>query len=186
MTGLSGRFAYANPKAIYWGAGSLPEHLEQALRSLGARRAFVVSTRSLGGHPELGGRLASLLGTRCVGLFAGISQHAPAASVASAAAAARASNPDVLLSLGGGSPDDAAKAVTFALATGLELSDPRAADKARAFDPAPSDLLPHLAIPTTLSAAELSGLAGFTTEEGREKVGLRGDALIPSAVFFDA
>src|SRR5205823_1413470 len=44
----------------------------------------------------------------------------------------------------------------------------------------------HVAIPTTLSAAELSGLAGFTTEHEREKVGLRGAALIPSSVFFDA
>jgi len=36
------------------------------------------------------------------------------------------------------------------------------------------------------SAAELSGLAGFTTEDAHEKVGLRGEALIPRAVFFDA
>jgi alcohol dehydrogenase class IV len=47
-------------------------------------------------------------------------------------------------------------------------------------------MLPHLAIPTTLSAAELSGLAGFTTEAEHEKVGLRGEALIPTAVVFDA
>ena len=39
---------------------------------------------------------------------------------------------------------------------------------------------------TTLSAAELSGLAGVTTETEHEKVGLRGQALIPTAVFFDA
>ncbi len=52
--------------------------------------------------------------------------------------------------------------------------------------PNPATLLPHVAIPTTLSAAELSGLAGFTTETEREKVGLRGEALIPTAVVFDA
>src|SRR5205814_4598941 len=40
--------------------------------------------------------------------------------------------------------------------------------------------------PTTLSAAELSGLAGFTTATEHEKVGLRGEALIPRVVFFDA
>jgi len=32
----------------------------------------------------------------------------------------------------------------------------------------------------------LSGLAGFTTEAEQEKVGLRGEALIPTAVFYDA
>jgi alcohol dehydrogenase len=98
--------------------------------------------------------------------------------------AAHASKPDVLISFGGGSPIDATKSVAFALGTGLDLSDPKAAEKARVFQP--RELLPHLAIPTTLSAAELSGLAGFTTEVEHEKVGLRGEALIPTTVFFDA
>src|SRR5205823_13617866 len=43
-----------------------------------------------------------------------------------------------------------------------------------------------LAIPTTPSAAELSGLAGFTTDDEHEKVGLRGESLIPRAVILDA
>jgi alcohol dehydrogenase len=91
-----------------------------------------------------------------------------------------------LISFGGGSPIDAAKAVAFALATGLDLSDPRAAEQARHFTPGRDDLLPHVSIPTTLSAAELSGLAGFTTEDEHEKVGLRSAALIPRAVIYDA
>src|SRR5207249_820582 len=73
-----------------------------------------------------------------------------------------------------------------ALATGVDLQDPRAAETARGFTPDANDLLAHLAIPTTLSAAELSGLAGFTTEDEHEKVGLRSAALIPRAVLFDA
>jgi alcohol dehydrogenase class IV len=127
-----------------------------------------------------------MLGMRLVGEFAGISQHAPAAAVAAAVEAAKGARPDILISFGGGSPIDAAKSVAFALATDLDLRDPRAADKARDLHPNPDDVLPHLAIPTTLSAAELSGLAGFTTETEHEKVGLRGEALIPTAVLFDA
>lgn len=177
----SGNFTYANPRTIHWGAGCLEAQLD---RELGRRRAFVITTRSVAANPALLGRLATLLGERCVGQFAAIGQHAPAASVAAAVEAARDAQPEVLISFGGGSPIDAAKSVAFALATGLDLRDPRAAEKARAFHPA--NLVPHLAIPTTLSAAELSGLAGFTTEEEHEKVGLRGEALIPLAVFFDA
>ncbi len=156
--------------------------LKQARRS----RAFVISTRSVAGHAALGGRLREILGPRLVGEFATVSQHAPAKAVASAADAARDAQPDVLISFGGGSPIDAAKAVAFALATGLDLRDARAADNARALRPEPDRLLPHVAIPTTLSAAELSGLAGFTTQTEREKVGLRDEALIPTAVVFDA
>ena len=177
----SGTFTYANPGSIHWGAGCLEAELD---RELGRRRAFIITTRSVAANPALLGRLATLLGERCVGQFAAISQHAPAAAVAAAAEAARSAMPEALISFGGGSPIDAAKSVAFALATGLDLKDPRAAEKARAFHPA--DLVAHLAIPTTLSAAELSGLAGFTTEADHEKVGLRGEALIPRAVFFDA
>jgi alcohol dehydrogenase len=177
---------YANPGRIHWGAGTLAERLEQELRERGARRVFVITTRSVATNPALGGKLEKLLGERCVGQFADISQHAPAAAVAAATTAATAARPDALISFGGGSPIDAAKSVAFALATGLDLTHPQAAERARAFSPAADDLLPQLAIPTTLSVAELSGLAGFTTEVGHEKVGLRGQALIPRVVFFDA
>ena len=183
---VSGTFTYANPRTIVWGPGCLAERLDGELQRLGVARAFVVTTRSLAGNPALLGALTALLGPRCVGSFSGIGQHAPAASVAAAVGQARAARPDVLISFGGGSPIDATKAVAFALETGLDLTDPQAAGRARAFNPAPEALLPHVAIPTTLSAAELSGLAGFTTEDEHEKVGLRSAALIPTSVFFDA
>lgn len=182
----AGVFRYANPGTVYWGAGTLAERLGHELERRRATRVFVISTRSVQANAQLGGRLQELLGERRVGTFGAIGQHAPAASVAAAVQAARQAQPEVLVSFGGGSPIDATKAVAFALATGLDLNDPEAASKARRFAPEPHTVLPHLAIPTTLSAAELSGLAGFTTEDEKEKVGLRGEALLPSAVFFDA
>jgi len=182
----SGTFTYANPRTIVWGPGCLAECFLGELERLGTVRAFIVTTRSVAAHPALLGALVERLGARCVGHFGAIGQHAPAASVAAAVSAARAARPDVLISFGGGSPIDATKAVAFALETGLDLSDPQAAARARAFDPSAEALLHHVAIPTTLSAAELSGLAGFTTEDEHEKVGLRSPALIPTSVFFDA
>src|SRR5260370_175222 len=82
-----------------------------------------------------------------------ISHPPPAASVAAAPEAAADAKPDLLISFGGGSPIDAAKAVAFALATGLDLTDPHAAERARQFTPGANDLLPQVSIPTTLSAA---------------------------------
>jgi len=184
--GDAGSFAYANPPRIHWGAGCLAERLEQELTERKAQRVFIVSTRSVATHPELGNRLVGLLGRRCVGHFAAIGQHAPAAAVADATRAAAAANPDLLVSFGGGSPIDATKAVAFSLATGLDLTQPTAAQEARRYKLAADSVVAHVAIPTTLSVAELSGLAGFTTEAEHEKVGLRGEALIPRAVIFDA
>jgi alcohol dehydrogenase class IV len=85
---------------------------------------------------------------------------------------AEAARPDTLLSFGGGSPIDAAKAVAFVLATGLDITAPDASARARALASG-ERALPHLAIPTTLSVAELSSSAGCSTEGNREEVGLR-------------
>jgi maleylacetate reductase len=180
----AGTFKYANPGRIHWGAGCLPDRLADELEVLGAQRVFVISTQSVAGNAELGGRLSELLGQRQVGRFDAIGQHAPAASVVAAVEAARQARPDLIVSFGGGSPIDAAKSVAFALATGLDMADPRAAENARGLRPA--SLLPHLAIPTTLSVAELSANAGFSTEGEREKVGLRAEGLVPASVIYDA
>ena len=185
-SGEAGSFVYANPPTIHWGADCLAQRIEQELAERTAQRVFLVSTRSVASHPQLGRRLVDLLGQRCVGQFAAIGQHAPASAVAEATSAAASARPDLLMSFGGGSPIDATKAVAFALATGLDLSRPNAAQEARRYRPSPDSVLPHVAIPTTLSVAELSGLAGFTTEDEHEKVGLRGEALIPRAVIYDA
>ena len=185
-SGESGSFTYANPARIHWGAGCLAERLEQELDGHQAARVFVISTRSVVAHPALGSKLLGLLGSRHVGQVATIGQHAPAEAVAAAARAARHAAPDLILSFGGGSPIDAAKAVAFALAPGLDMAEPSAAEQARHFRPRTADVLPHVAIPTTLSAAELSGLAGFSTPDEHEKVGLRAEGLIPRAVIFDA
>ncbi len=182
----AGAFRYANPVSIHWGAGCLESVLDAELERLVSRRVFVVTTRSVDAHPDLAPRLRQRLGHRLVGWYAGIGQHAPVQAIAEAVQAARASQPHALVSFGGGSPVDAAKAVAFALATGLDLREPRAAANARRLSLTGKAVLPHLSIPTTLSVAELSGLAGFTTADTREKVGLRDPGLIPAAVFYDA
>jgi len=74
----------------------------------------------------------------------------------------------VLIGLGGGSPIDAAKAVSFFAQQ----------DTGGAF-------IPQIAIPTTLSAAEFTMGAGYTSEEGR-KTGVKDPQLAPKAIILDA
>ncbi|HYL08127.1 MAG TPA: iron-containing alcohol dehydrogenase [Candidatus Udaeobacter sp.] len=91
-----------------------------------------------------------------------IGQHAPAAAVDAAEKAARDANANGVVSFGGGSPIDAAKIVALRLGG-----------------------LPHVAVPTTLSVAELAAGAGFTNESG-DKAGMRDPRLMPEAVIYDA
>ncbi len=184
--GERGSFRYTNPAVIHYGPGCVAERLDAELERLGAQRVFLVTTRSVAAQPALAGWLAERLGERLVGRYAEISAHAPAREVAAAAEAARRAEPDVLVSLGGGSPIDAAKTVAFVLATGLDVTRPEAHVEARRLSLTGRTVLPHLALPTTLSAAEFSGAAGYSAADTREKVGPSAPALLPAAVFLDA
>jgi len=90
-----------------------------------------------------------------------VGQHAPIAEVDAAVARAREAGVDGVVSFGGGSPIDAAKIVA------LQMGG-----------------LPHVAIPTTLSVAELAAGAGFTDPTGT-KGGMRDVRLLPAAVIYD-
>jgi maleylacetate reductase len=172
-------FRYSNPAVIHWGAGCIREGLLEALGS--AKRVLLVTTKSAVEDPQLSPFIESLLGERLAGR-AVIGQHAPAASVMEAVSQAR--DADLLLSLGGGSPIDAAKAVAFSIATGLDLSLPDAPRLSRSMKL--GKVLPHIALPTTLSVAELGQSAGYSAEGTREKVGVNAPQLLPAAVFYDA
>jgi alcohol dehydrogenase class IV len=178
---MIGTFRYENPDTIHFGEGCTREALVGELDRIGAQRAFLVTTRSAG--KSAGRAVEEILGKRIAGRFDRITQHSPAALVMEAASAARDARADAFVSVGGGSPIDAAKAAAFALVTGLDLRDPSSVAKARGL--AAKGALPHLAVPTTLSVAELSGSAGFSAESTGEKVGVAGRELRPAAVFYD-
>ena len=177
-------FQYSNPETIHWGPGILREKLDAELKRVGARRVFVIATKSAVRDPALAPAVQALLGERFAGRFADIGQHAPARSVMAAVLAAREARADALLSVGGGSPIDAAKTVAFSLASGLDVTLPDAPARSRSVKL--ERTVPHLAVPTTLSVAELAGSAGFTAEGTKEKVGVAAPQLRPAAVFYDA
>jgi alcohol dehydrogenase class IV len=147
-------FHYANPPVIHWGRGSIGV-LGTELKRLGAQRILLVTTRSLAGaRPPVDA-------AECVV----ISQHAPMTEVEAGIERATQAGVDGVVSHGGGSPIDAAKMMAVRLG---------AAERA----------LPHVAVPTTLSVAELASGAGYTDAQGN-KAGMRDPRLLPSAVIYD-
>ena len=68
--GERGSFRYTNPAIVHYGPGCVAERLDGELERLGARRVFLVTTRSVGAHPGLGGWLTKRLGERLVGCCA--------------------------------------------------------------------------------------------------------------------
>ena len=183
---MGGTFQYLNPATIHWGEGCLADRLGADLKRASSTRVFLVVTGSVARNAELMGLLERAAKGQIVGRFSAIGQHAPVRAIAAAASAAREAGADALLSAGGGSPIDAAKAVAWSLASGIDLAAPGALAQARAVRLAGKRVLPHFAVPTTLSVAELSGQAGFSADGTHEKVGVSAPELVPAAVYYDA
>ncbi len=164
---LSGEYFFLPQEHIIFGAGSLA-HLADEVRRVGGQRAILITGNSLATQSDVVTRVEQALGSLHVGTFSSIRQHSPKGDVAQAAEQARTLKADVLVSVGGGSPIDATKAVAQAL---LQESE---------------HLLPHIAIPTTLSAAEFSHLVGVTDEDAKMKRGFADAKLTPRSVILDA
>jgi alcohol dehydrogenase class IV len=87
---------------------------------------------------------------------------------------------DSLLSLGGGSPIDTAKAIGMLAANGGRVRDYRVPNEIPLSGP------PHLAIPTTAgTGSEVTRFTVITDAERGEKLLLAGDTLLPSAAVVD-
>ena len=170
MTALMpGDFNYSNPRAIHWGAGALAQ-LAPELKRLQSVRVALVTTRSLVAEDKLIARVRAAMGDAEAPATAVISQHAPMTEVDAAVETATEAGVDGLVSFGGGSAIDAAKMVAVKLADRRGLAYRG---------------LPHVAIPTTLSVAELAGGAGYTNEAG-DKAGMRDVRLLLDTVIYDA
>jgi maleylacetate reductase len=161
----------------------------EEVRRDGARKVFVISTRSLrhsqGGILE---RVERALGAAHAGTWTRIAAHTPVTDVVAAAASARAAHADVLVAIGGGSVVDATKAVQLALASRLEDVDAFTACINRT-DQSDDGVLNHglrsIAVPTTLSAAEFTSIVGITDPRTNTKSLIRHRRLVPRSVVLD-
>jgi len=107
-------------------------------------------------------------GRKLAGVFSGVKQHAPSASISAAVTAVSEARADCVISLGGGSPIDSTKIVVKQLSHDFQETP-----------------IPHFSIPTTLSAAEFSHVAGMTDEKLNRKTGFRDKRMVPQVIFLD-
>jgi maleylacetate reductase len=168
-----GIYRYPEMDAIVFGR-PWTEVLAEVVARLGARRIFVLASATLAARAGLDDILATRLGASLAALHVGIRAHTPRDDAVAAAAAARAANADLIVTIGGSSVTDAGKMLQLCLAANIRV--------AAALDPwraARRPLLPALAvrmvsIPTTLSGAEFTALAGCTDLAARTAFAVAG------------
>ena len=177
---------------VIWGKPAAQAVLEEAdLRA--AKRLFIVTGRTLNRQTDLVTKIRQALGARCVGTFDECREHTPRDSVIAAANAARAANPDLIVSIGGGTVIDTVKVMLIALAHELtqpeQLSDfhlrinPDGSRHAPVIKPLPYR---QIAVSTTLSAAEFSNFGGSVDPVRKVKDGYMGREIGPASVILDA
>ncbi len=151
------------------------ERAGEVVKDAGGRRAMLVTTQGRR-ESEGGQRLARALGRVLVSVFDGVRPHVPAAAVQAAIAQAQSDGVDAVVSFGGGSSADLAKAVCFFLEQQGGVPGASYVDR---------PLLAHVAVPTTYSGAELTPFFGMTDPGTHRKSGAGGPTIAPLAAIYD-
>jgi len=169
-------FAPTILRQIESGPGSISK-LGGLLEKFDIKTTLIVTGQSLATKTNVIERIQQEIeksGCKVAGVHSKIGQHAPIATVRQGLDllkqhAAATTSPDEcgLVAVGGGSPIDSAKAMI------------------KFFQEDTGNLLKMISIPTTLSAAEMTILAGYTDETGK-KTGFKGRDFTSTAVIYDA
>lgn len=166
---LSGLWKPTHLQRLYYGAESVKKHLIECLPRE-TSKAFIVTGTSLANKTNLIKQVEELLGSRHhAATYSKIGQHAPVKQLDEATdLVLKDDNVDTIISVGGGSPIDSAKAISYRMSQ-------RKAGK----------FLYHITIPTTLSAAECTIAAGYMNEDGI-KSGVADPNIAVRVILYDA
>ena len=178
----SGRVVFSRMDEVQFGKPA-SEIIPQLVRQFDAQRIFLMVSGTLNRQTDEVEKLRQALGNRCVGTFDKMPPHTPRAAVIAAAEQAREARADLIVTLGGGSITDGAKAVQLCLAN--DIRTPEALDKVRAPAEVKPPVIRQISVPTTLSAGEFSGISGVTDERTKVKELFRHPDIIPKAVVLD-
>jgi len=159
---------------LLFGAGTVAG-LPELVRTLGARRVLLVTTEGRAASED-GRRVERLLGRSLESTFAGVRSHVPTTTVQEAVRQARRDAVDAVVSFGGGSCADLAKAVCW-------FTEQEQGTPGMTFADRP--VLPHVAIPTTYSGAELTPFFGMTDPSTRHKSGAGSPTTAPIMAVYD-
>lgn len=173
-------YHYLPLERVIFGRPAAEAAVEEAGR-IGAKRVFVVSSQTLSRKTKEISRIQDALGGRFCGLFDDCIAHTPWPSIIAAAEAVRAAKPDLILTVGGGTPIDTVKILQICLAHGVSaiegLEDLRVATR-----PSP---VRQVVVPTTLSGAEFSNIGGGTDPRTRLKHSFSGADVGARSVILD-
>jgi maleylacetate reductase len=185
-----GRVVFTKMDEVVFGQPAAEAVADQA-RRLQASRVFLLVSRTLNRKTLEVENVRQALGNRHAGTFDAMLPHTPRYCVIAAAEQARDVKADLIVTIGGGSVTDCAKAVQLCLANDVRSTEaldalrPVKSADGTVGPPCRAPTLLHVAVPTTLSAAEFSDIAGVTDERTKTKELFHHPGIVPRAVILD-
>ena len=182
----SGRVVFGAIDEVVFGRPAADAIAAQMDR-LGASRAFLMVSGTLNRSTDEIDKIRNRLGPRCVATFDAMPPHTPREAVIAAAEQARGAQADLIVTVGGGSITDGAKAVQLCLANdvrSVEAIDTIRAAKGAA-PPLKAPTVRQISVPTTIAGGEFSAIAGVTDVRSKVKETVRHELVMPRAAILD-
>jgi alcohol dehydrogenase class IV len=177
-----------HPLRLHCGRQVIEQGLKEAVDRAGAKRAFVVCSRSVNRRTDIVRRIEATLGNRYAGVYDGIEKDSTYVSVRAAKEAATEAAADLLIAVGGGSVMVATRVVAIFMA---EPGDPflimtqypegKPAYSPRLLAPKP----PIVNIPTTPTSAMNRSGAGLKNPDLDHRMEYFDPKTRPQAIFLD-
>jgi maleylacetate reductase len=181
-----GRVVFGAMDEVVFGRPAAEAIVEQMDR-LRASRAFLMVSGTLNRETDEIEKIRTRLGPRCVATFDAMPPHTPREAVIAASEQARAADADLIVTVGGGSITDGAKAVQLCLANNIRTAEDIERLKAsKGVVPAmEAPTVRQISVPTTIAGGEFSAIAGVTNQQTKVKELLRHDLVMPRAAILD-
>lgn len=171
-----------------WGAGCI-EDLSDRLAAAEADRVMIVCGEHVGANERLLDAVERAAGDRAISTFSGARSDVPLETVKRGVEFKREHGADVLVSIGGGSASDTAKAIaTFDAEEDRTMDEMKSqtTEEGEAYVPSlPEPKSPLVAVATTLSAAEVSNAFGVTDVQRGEKGVIVDEKVRPITSYYD-
>ncbi len=181
-----GRVVFGAMDEVVFGRPAAAAIVAQTDR-LRASRAFLMVSGTLNRQTDEIDKIRKALGPRYAGIFDAMPPHTPREAVIAAANQARAADADLIITVGGGSITDGAKAVQLCLAN--DVGTVEGIDLVRAVKgvapPMTAPRVRQISVPTTIAGGEFSAIAGVTNTATHVKEMLRHDLTMPRVVILD-
>ena len=189
---MSGIYEFLAQDRVIFGRPAHEAVLETADK-LGKQRVMIVASKTLSRKTDVVSAVTDALGTRCVGRFDECVEHVPRESVLALADEVRRLRPDLIVTIGGGTPMDTVKVMLVVLAEdirdveGFDRVRIRVGEDGKRVVPVVKDPpLRQIIVPTTLSGAEFSSLGGSTDRTRQVKDLYHGRFIGGQVVILDA